>query len=234
VTAGERVDPTEPVREGLPRPIQVALALAAIVAGAPLLAACAVAVRLSSPGPILFRQTRVGRGGRPFTLYKFRTMTPGTLGAQVTAEGDLRVTRIGRILRATKLDELPELWNVVEGTMALVGPRPEVPHYVDSDDPLWRAVLAAPPGITSPMTAQLRDEERLMAAVRPEDRERFYSESLLRYKLLGHLSYLQRRSAWSDVRVLAETALAIAIRRHRDQPTPENIARTAREGLSPV
>ncbi|MCU0235267.1 MAG: sugar transferase, partial [Thermoanaerobaculales bacterium] len=103
-------------------------------------------VALSSRGPVLFRQQRVGRGGRPFTMLKFRTMRVGGGGAQVTAAGDGRVTAVGRLLRRLKLDELPELVNVLGGELALVGPRPEVPRFVDLGDPRWRAVLEERPG----------------------------------------------------------------------------------------
>jgi lipopolysaccharide/colanic/teichoic acid biosynthesis glycosyltransferase len=222
------VSPGSEIRPGLAQPIQAALALGGLVAASPVLLACAVAVKLSSPGPILFRQKRVGRRGEPFELYKFRTMTVGGSGAQVTASGDQRITAIGSILRKTKLDELPELWNVVNGSMALIGPRPEVPRYVDLADPLWCAVLEARPGITSPMAVQLRDEEAVMAGVDPGERERFYVESLTRYKLLGHLDYLRKRTPVSDLGVLAQTALAIVARRASQQPSPEEIAQAAR------
>jgi lipopolysaccharide/colanic/teichoic acid biosynthesis glycosyltransferase len=136
------------------------------------------------------------------------------------------------LLRATKLDELPQLWNVVCGNMALVGPRPEVPTYVDPSDPLWRSVLEARPGITSPMAAHLRDEESLLGQVPAPDRGRFYAESLQRYKLLGDLAYLQQRSALEDLRVILRTVLAVAGGSRR-QPSPDEVARIARAGVRP-
>lgn len=193
----------------MPRPPEVAAALLGLLVASPLLAAVAIAVRLSSPGPILFRQIRVGQGGRPFELWKFRTMRTDTHGPGITASGDSRVTFIGNLLRKTKLDELPELWNVVRGDMALVGPRPEVPRYVDPADPLWQEVLRARPGVTDPVTAHLRSEEALIARV-AGDREAFYLRTLQPYKLLQSAAYLRTRTAWSDLRVLARTALAIA------------------------
>src|SRR4051794_36845870 len=117
----------------------------------PLILALGAAVRLTSPGPALYRATRAGPHGT-FTLHKLRTMRAGaaTSGPGVTAAGDARVTRLGRLLRRTKLDELPQLWDVVRGQMALVGPRPEDPRYIDPSDPIHRAVFAALPGITGP------------------------------------------------------------------------------------
>jgi lipopolysaccharide/colanic/teichoic acid biosynthesis glycosyltransferase len=215
---------------GLPQPIQAVLALTALALSSPVLVVCAVAVRLSSRGPVIFRQERVGRDGVPFTLYKFRTMRIGASGSQVTAGGDARVTPVGRILRTTKLDELPELWNVANGTMSLVGSRPEVPRYVDLRDPLWRAVLAERPGITSPVTIRLRNEEALMASVPPARRETFYARTLLPYKLLGHLAYVQQRTPLTDLRVLIDTAAAIVLSRRWPLPSIAEIAQVAGNG----
>src|SRR4051794_19065139 len=121
------------------RVLDVTLAGGALLLGAPLLAVLAAAVKLDSPGPAMFVQTRIGRGGRPSRIVKLRTMTAGGEGAaQITAGGDKRITRIGALLRKTKLDELPQLWNVVRGDMSIVGPRPEVPDYVARYRPEWR------------------------------------------------------------------------------------------------
>ena len=193
---------------GLPRPIEALAAGVGLFVAAPVLVASAVAIRVGSPGPALFRQARVGKGGRHFQIYKLRTMRADTDGPQVTARDDDRVTPIGRLLRLTKLDELPELWNVLRGDMSLVGPRPEVPRYVDLDDPLWREVLEAPPGLTDPVTVALRNEEEVMANVEG-DRERFYLATLQRYKLIGSAEYLRKRTWRSDLRVLFETVVAI-------------------------
>src|SRR5207302_10964849 len=122
-------------------------------------------------------QARVGRYGKPFTLVKLRTMRASSGGFQVTAADDARVTPIGRFLRRSKLDELPELWNVLRGEMSFVGPRPEVVRYVHPEDPLWKEVLLVRPGLTDPVTLRLRYEEGLMASF-PGDRERFYIERL--------------------------------------------------------
>lgn len=149
----------------------------------------------------------MGRGGRPFELIKLRSMRVENKGAEVTAQGDARITRVGRLLRKTKLDELPELWNVARGELSLVGPRPEVPKYVDLGDPLWQEVLEARPGITDPVTLRLRNEEALLG--RQKDPEGFYTAVLQPYKLRGYVAYLERRSAWSDLRVLWHTLLTV-------------------------
>lgn len=193
---------------GLPRAVEIPLALVGLLLAAPVIGLAAVAVVVTSGLPIFFRQTRVGRHGAPFRLIKLRTMRSSTGAPRVTARGDSRVTLAGAFLRRTKIDELPELWNVLRGDMAFVGPRPEVPEYVDLSDPQWREVLRARPGLTDPMTLRLRDEEVLMAGV-TGDRDRFYRETLQPWKLRGYAEYLQRRNWRSDLRVLRQTALAV-------------------------
>ncbi len=154
----------------------------------------------------------MGRDGVPFTLVKLRTMRSGSgpRGPSVTSRDDDRITPVGRLLRRTKLDELPELWNVVRGQMALVGPRPEVPELVDAADPLWQAVLRVRPGLTDPVTVRLRDEERILAEVPSHvGVERYYRETLQPEKLRGYIAYLDGRTWQSDLRVLWDTACAI-------------------------
>jgi lipopolysaccharide/colanic/teichoic acid biosynthesis glycosyltransferase len=129
-------------------------------------------------------------------------------GAEVTAGDDARVTRVGRILRKAKIDEIPELWNILSGDMSFVGPRPEVPRYVDPADPRWAAVLRARPGLTDPVTLRLRNEEALLAGV-PGDPETFYRTCLQPYKLRGYAAYLDSRSWRTDLRVLVETIRAV-------------------------
>src|SRR5215510_14885759 len=170
---------TASIKNGLPRLADAAIALVGLVIVAPLIALSAIAVAVTSRGPVIFRQKRMGRNGRPFTMYKLRTMLPESAGPQVTAADDVRVTPVGKFLRKTKLDELPELWNVLKGDMSLIGPRPEVPRYVDLADPMWRLVLGARPGITDPLTLRLRNEEALLVEVEA-DRERFYQDTLMR------------------------------------------------------
>lgn len=198
------------MKPGLPRWVDITVARAVLVLGAPLWVLIAVAVRASSPGPVLHRSVRVGRHGQEFQLLKFRTMRTGTSGPAVTVSGDDRVTSIGRFLRKTKLDEVPQLLNVNRGEMALVGPRPEDPKYVAGYDRRERRVLEVRPGLTSPASIRYRHEEQILAAA--ADLERCYREEVLPDKLRMDIAWLADRTAWGDVRTMARTARAIASR----------------------
>lgn len=200
--------PGRATRHGLPRGVEIPLSLGGLVATLPFLLVACLAIVLDSPGQPLFLQERVGRGGRRFLLWKLRTMRAGD-GPEVTAAGDSRVTRVGRALRRLKLDELPQLWNVLKGEMSIVGPRPEVPALVDLTSETWKRVLSVRPGITDPVALALKDEEALLAAV-AGDRERFYRETLQPFKLRGYVEYLEKRTAWTDLRVIVKTVLAAA------------------------
>jgi lipopolysaccharide/colanic/teichoic acid biosynthesis glycosyltransferase len=200
--------------KGLPRGFDFIVSLGGLILCLPLLVVSALAVALTSPGGVLFRQKRVGRRGEIFIIYKLRTMRASSTGPQVTMGKDERITRVGKFLRQTKLDELPTLWNVLRGDMALVGPRPEVPRYVKLEDPIWQAVLAARPGITDPVTLRLRNEEGLLAQVEGE-MEKYYLNELQPLKLKGYVSYLEQRSWSSDLKVLWQTVAAVVIRRDR-------------------
>src|SRR5262245_19827795 len=132
---------TASIKSGLPRHAEAVIALAGLVMVAPLIALAVIAIAVTSRGPVIFRQKRMGRKGRPFTMYKLRTMRVANSGPQVTAGDDVRVTPVGKFLRKTKLDELPELWNVLKGDMSLIGPRPEGPRDIDIEDPVWCLVV---------------------------------------------------------------------------------------------
>jgi lipopolysaccharide/colanic/teichoic acid biosynthesis glycosyltransferase len=212
----------EPIGTGLPRTVEILLSLLGLIISAPLLFVSAIAIAVTSRGPVIFRQERVGRRGRAFVLYKLRTMRREA-GPQVTAGDDLRVTFVGRVLRKTKLDELPELWNVFKGDMSLVGPRPELPCYVDLQNPMWRLVLEARPGLTDPMTLRLRNEEVLLAGVQGE-LEHFYLRELQPFKLRGYVEYLNQRRWWYDVKVLWKSGVAIIFPRTTPPPALEEIA----------
>jgi lipopolysaccharide/colanic/teichoic acid biosynthesis glycosyltransferase len=176
---------------------------------APVLCAIALWIRLDSPGPALFRQRRVGRHGRLFDIYKFRTMAdrPDD-GRQLTVGQDPRITRAGRFVRRTKLDELPQLLNVLEGTMSLVGPRPEVPRYVDRYPPAVRqTVLSVAPGITDLAAILFKDENDILG--RAQDPERAYVETILPVKLEYYQRYVRERSFWLDLRIIFQTLAAI-------------------------
>ena len=194
-----------------------------LIMSAPLLVVAAFAVWISSPGPILFRQPRVGLHGRLFTLLKFRSMRIAGEGPQVTAGDDRRITPAGRFLRKSKLDELPELWNVLCGDMAFVGPRPEVPKYVDLNDIRWQRVLSVRPGLTDPVTLRLRNEEALLSEV-TGDRENFYQSVLSPWKLYGYQRYLRSRSFRTDICIIIKTIIAIFDNKNVKQPTQEELS----------
>jgi lipopolysaccharide/colanic/teichoic acid biosynthesis glycosyltransferase len=201
------------------RAFDVVAAGAGIVLAAPLLLLAAVAIKCDSPGPVLFRQERVGRGGRTFRIHKLRTMSDDAVlrGPMLTVGADERITRIGHFLRRTKLDELPQLLDVLRGDMSLVGPRPELPHYVAQYPPALRdRVLALRPGITDPASLALADESRLLQQA--ADPEREYVEVFLPRKLQVAASYAERATLATDLKVIART-LCLVIRRfaHRER-----------------
>jgi lipopolysaccharide/colanic/teichoic acid biosynthesis glycosyltransferase len=202
--------------------VEAILALLGLVTSAPLIAFSALAIRLTSPGTVFFRQVRAGRNGQSFVLVKLRTMRSYEEGPQVTTMVDSRVTRVGRFLRKTKLDELPELWNVLKGDMSLVGPRPEVPRYVDLNDLRWQVVLQARPGLTDPVTLRLRNEEKLLAEV-DGDVEGFYLGTLQPVKLSGYLEYLGSRNWQADLKVILKTALGVVWPSRTPSPTVAEI-----------
>ena len=175
------------------------------MAASPLLVLIALAVKCGDRGPVLFRQKRVGLNGQLFSIVKFRTMVPGAekLGSSVTPGGDPRVTWVGRILRWTKLDELPQLWNVFRGDMSLVGPRPEVPHYVEKYTPRQRQVLRLKPGVTDLATLVYRNEEELLRNA--GDLEKVYVEEVLPRKIELNLAYASTANAWEDTKVILRT-----------------------------
>jgi lipopolysaccharide/colanic/teichoic acid biosynthesis glycosyltransferase len=172
---------------------------------APLLLLVAAWVKLDSPGPVFFRQERVGRFGVPFRIHKFRTMSHAvSQGPQITVGADARITRAGAFLRRHKLDELPQLIDVLKGDMSLVGPRPEVPRYVAMYPPGLRdKVLSVRPGITDPASLQFRDESGLLA--RALDPEREYVEVVMPAKLKLAAQYVERATLATDLRLIGRT-----------------------------
>jgi lipopolysaccharide/colanic/teichoic acid biosynthesis glycosyltransferase len=190
------------------RLVDVVAALFGLLLVAPLLMLIAVGVRIDSEGPVLFRQTRVGRDGRTFQILKFRSMyharhtRDGT--AQITAATDPRITRLGALLRRTKLDELPQLINVLRGDMSLVGPRPEVPRYVAMYPPDARTeILSVRPGITDEAAIEFRDESEILG--RSEDPERTYIEEILPRKIRLYQDYVRHRSLLGDLGIVLRT-----------------------------
>ncbi len=176
----------------------------ALVLLSPLLLAIALVVKLDSPGPALYRQVRIGRRGVPFRIHKFRTMSCGMPGPPLTIGNDPRITRVGRVLRRSRLDELPQLLDVLRGAMSLVGPRPEVPRYVAHwPAALRERALAVRPGLTDPSSLAFIDEAALLATA--ADPEREYIEVILPAKLQRAADYAEHATLASDIGVLWRT-----------------------------
>lgn len=172
----------------------------------PVLAIVAVLVKVKMPGgPVIFRQRRVGRNGRLFTMYKFRSMTVGHGGSSVSVAGESRITPLGAKLRHYKLDELPELWNVLIGDMSFVGPRPDVPGYADALKGEDREVLQLRPGITGPASLKYRDEEELLA--KQSNPQRYNDEVIFPDKVRINRYYLHHYSFLKDIQMIFCTVL---------------------------
>jgi lipopolysaccharide/colanic/teichoic acid biosynthesis glycosyltransferase len=201
--------PRRPVYRTLKRALDVVAAGAGLIVLSPLFLVAALAVRLDSRGPVFFIQQRVGRGFVPFGILKFRTMVVDAeaRGGQITSGNDSRVTKSGRWLRKTKLDELPQLINVLRGDMSLVGPRPEVPKYVEMCRDDYVTILAVRPGLTDPASIKYRDESAVLAA--SDDPERAYVEQVLPDKIALARDYVQRATLFGDLRLLVQTFLRI-------------------------
>ena len=193
------------------RALDVLCSITLILATLPLMAIVAMLIKSTSPGPALFRQRRLGKNGGRFQLLKFRTMHHGrrALGLGLTRHGDPRVTRVGRLLRKWKLDELPQLFNVLCGEMSLVGPRPDLPKYFQGLRAEQRLVLTLSPGITGAASLRFRNEEMLLAEVTPEQLESFYVNTLLPQKIELELEYARGASMFSDATMLLRTAAAL-------------------------
>lgn len=192
------------------RAFDIVAAGAGLILLAPLLLLIALWIKGDSPGPVLFRQQRVGRHGALFGIFKFRTMRhqPDD-GRQLTIGLDRRITRAGRLLRHYKLDELPQLINVVHGTMSLVGPRPEVPRYVACYPPQVRTlVLSVAPGITDLASILYKEESEILG--RASDPEQAYMETILPAKLECYVRYVRERNFWLDLRIILRTLAALA------------------------
>ncbi len=206
------------------RAIDVLGAAGGLLLLSPLLAVIAVLVKLSSPGPVFFRQQRMGRGMQPFWILKFRTMVQDaeSRGRQITIGDDDRITSVGRWLRKAKLDELPQLINVLKGEMSLVGPRPEVPRYVHMFPDDFREVLTVRPGITDPASITFRDEAAVLAAAGDPDAE--YVQRILPQKLRLAKDYVRRSSVRHDLSLVRQTLLRLVTDRlpdrRREAPQP--------------
>jgi lipopolysaccharide/colanic/teichoic acid biosynthesis glycosyltransferase len=200
-----------------------ALTLLMVLLLAPVFLMVALMVLCRDGRPILFRQTRIGQGGAPFEILKFRTMSVDNAGSLITGGGDPRITANGALLRRSKLDEMPQLWNVVRGDMQLVGPRPEVKKYVDMYDERQRRVLDSKPGITDVASLAFRNEESLLEGV--ADPANFYIQKLMPAKIELNLEYAARRNIFSDLGVIGDTFLVVA--GLKSPPLPEGFEQPA-------
>lgn len=172
----------------------------------PVLLTVAVLIRVKMPGgPVIFKQKRVGQNGKLFTMYKFRSMTVGHGGSSVSVAGESRITPLGAKLRKYKLDELPELWNVLIGDMSFVGPRPDVPGYADKLEGEARAILKLKPGITGPASLKYRNEEEILA--QQPDPIKYNDEVIYPDKVRINLEYLRHWSFWLDIKVIVHTII---------------------------
>jgi lipopolysaccharide/colanic/teichoic acid biosynthesis glycosyltransferase len=205
-----------------------------LVVLSPVLLVLAILVKMSDGGPVLFCQERVGKAGRRFSILKFRSMVTNAehLGPGITKDGDPRITRIGRFLRKSKLDELPQLWNVLRGEMSFVGPRPEIPYYVEKYTTEQKKVLAFQPGITDLATLEFRNEEELLSkalsrakpnaeAAKPSanEMEEFYIKFCVPRKIQLNLDYARRASVWEDTKLILRTVWALGVKRRAQEPS---------------
>ena len=172
----------------------------------------AICIKVKMPGPVLFRQQRVGRKGRLFTMVKFRTMLVNHGGNSVSVAGESRITPLGSMLRRWKLDELPELWNVLLGDMSFVGPRPDVPGYADTLTGEDREILQLRPGITGPASMKYRNEEEILSAV--ENPQKYNDEVIFPDKVRINRLYLHAHSFFLDLKMIVATALGRRILYH--------------------
>ena len=193
----------------LKRAMDIVLSAGGIAVLSPVLLLIALAIVIDSRGGVFYRQVRVGRNGREFRIFKFRTMVSDAdkRGLLITVGADSRITRVGKILRKTKLDELAQLFNVLKGDMSFVGPRPEVPRYVAMYTPAQRNVLLVRPGITDYASVAYRDENDLLAGA--DDPERVYIEEIMPAKLELNRQYLSQIGVLTDLKLIFSTVIAV-------------------------
>lgn len=193
----------------LKRVFDILMAALLLVLLSPVMLILALAIKLDSPGTVMFRQVRVTQYGREFRIFKFRTMVSNAqqLGTQVTVKGDARITRVGKLIRKCRLDELPQLLNILTGEMSFVGTRPEVPKYVSQYTPEMMATLLLPAGVTSQASIEYKEEDRLLADAQNADQA--YVEQVLPGKMAYNLNSLLTFSLWDDLRTMVQTVLAV-------------------------
>ena len=187
------------------RSFDVISAFMALLLLMPLLLLVSLLIKLTMPGPVLFRQTRIGFGGRPFTIYKFRSMKVNRSKVSITLSSDNRITPLGRFLRRSKIDELPQLWNILRGDMSVVGPRPDVPGYSDKLQGSDQLLLTVRPGLTGLDSVSYPDEETILD--QQPDPQKYYDEVLWPDKVRLNLAYIKNRSFWMDIAIILFTVV---------------------------
>lgn len=188
----------------LKRTFDICASSVGLILLSPLFILISIAIKVTSKGPIYYRQERIGINGKPFRIYKFRSMRINSdKGMQITVKGDNRITSVGRFIRKFKIDELPQLFNVLSGKMSLVGPRPEVPKYVELYNDEQRQILSIKPGITDLASIEFKDENQLLDAA--ENPEQKYIEEIMPIKLTLNLEYMQKRSFFYDIGLIFKT-----------------------------
>ncbi|MBU5454988.1 sugar transferase [Caproiciproducens sp. MSJ-32] len=195
------------INRAIKRIFDIIVSLIGIIIISPILLIVAISIKLDSEGSVLFLQKRIGKDGKPFNIYKFRTMVTNAekLGAQITVGKDNRITRVGAFLRKYKIDELPQLFNVLKGDMSLVGPRPEVPKYVELYTEEERRVLEVRPGITDLASIRYRDENDILGKV--ENPEEYYIKVIMKDKLKLNLEYIEKSNVFYDIYLIIKTII---------------------------
>ena len=195
------------INQGIKRIFDFVVSLVGVIVISPILLIVAIAIKIDSKGNVLFLQKRVGRNGKPFYIYKFRTMVTDAekLGKQITVGKDNRITKVGAFLRKYKIDELPQLLNVVKGDMSLVGPRPEVPRYVELYSEEERRVLEVRPGITDLASLRYKDENDILGKV--ENPEEYYINVIMKDKLKLNLEYIEKSNILLDISLIFKTII---------------------------
>lgn len=205
------------------RLFDIVFSLAMLIILSPLLFVIALVIKLSDPGPVLYRQTRIGLHGKPFKVLKFRSMKHNhAFTSEITIQRDPRITSIGHLLRETKMDELPQLWNVLRGEMSVVGPRPETPRYVAYFTEEERKTLALRPGLTGPASVIFRSQGNLLGGM---DYEQYYITVMNPAKARINLDYMRHQSFWLDLKIILHTVIVLV----HPTPAPPLVAPTEAE-----
>jgi len=206
-TGFRHITPPSRGKLAVKRVFDVCCSALGLVITSPILLAASVAVGATSPGGVLFRQERIGRGGRPFTIYKFRSMRKDNAGLKITTGHDARVTPVGKLLRKSKIDELPQLLNVLKGDMSFVGPRPEVKEYTDLYNEEQRQIFLVRPGITDLASIEFRNENDLLTD--SDDPNRTYIEEIMPRKIDLGLTYIENLSLGYDIKLIIRTLITV-------------------------